>query len=366
MSSNRILFFHSTNDYSGSTKVLSDLIGECLPGTEVKVLTRDRNGKGFLSDNPDMEIVNVWWRPTVHGRKIPVLSELLYRAHLYACAFKHGRGYDVFYINTIIPYYAAVVGKLLGKKVVYHVHEYCLRKNSEIRRAEFVFDHVKARRIFVSDYTRRAYRDNGSPSEVIFNGLSQAFRDGVSARPAGLHNLDTVIMIGSYTRAKGIPAFFSLARKLPQYRFILVAGTDLKDPEREAGFGPHPENVAVHFNCSDVREYLAQADVLVSLTDPALWVETFGMTIIEGFAFGLPAIVPAFGGPVEIVENGRDGILLEDVTDIDSVAAAVSGLLSDRQKYESMAEAARLASARLEDQRSRDLSTWKKWCTGEK
>ena len=36
-------------------------------------------------------------------------------------------------------------------------------------------------------------------------------------------------------------------------------------------------------------------------------VETFGLTILEGMAYGLPALIPPVGGITELVEHGRSG-----------------------------------------------------------
>jgi glycosyltransferase involved in cell wall biosynthesis len=40
------------------------------------------------------------------------------------------------------------------------------------------------------------------------------------------------------------------------------------------------------------------------------WVETFGLTIVEAMAFGVPVIVPPVGGPTEIVRDGIDGYFI--------------------------------------------------------
>ena len=42
---------------------------------------------------------------------------------------------------------------------------------------------------------------------------------------------------------------------------------------------------------------------------PALF-EAFGLTIIEAMASGLPTFAPKFGGPLEIIEYGKSGFLM--------------------------------------------------------
>jgi glycosyltransferase involved in cell wall biosynthesis len=40
-------------------------------------------------------------------------------------------------------------------------------------------------------------------------------------------------------------------------------------------------------------------------------VETFGLTILEAMAFGIPVIVPPVGGPIELVEDGVQGFHID-------------------------------------------------------
>lgn len=59
--------------------------------------------------------------------------------------------------------------------------------------------------------------------------------------------------------------------------------------------------------------------------------ESFGMTIIEGFAMGLPCISFACDGPMEIITDGHDGILVSK-ENIEELASAMAHMMSD-EKY---------------------------------
>lgn len=54
-------------------------------------------------------------------------------------------------------------------------------------------------------------------------------------------------------------------------------------------------------------------------------VETFGMTILEAMAYGIPAIVLNVGEPMEIVSDGYNGYCI-DVSDVDVVSATVANI----------------------------------------
>jgi len=83
---------------------------------------------------------------------------------------------------------------------------------------------------------------------------------------------------------------------------------------------------------------------LVNLSRVDQWIETFGLTLIEAMAFGLPVIAPPVGGPTEIVRHGREGWLI-DSRDRAALAEVVLRTADDRALYEEMSRAARVRAA---------------------
>jgi phosphatidylinositol alpha 1,6-mannosyltransferase len=68
--------------------------------------------------------------------------------------------------------------------------------------------------------------------------------------------------------------------------------------------------------------------------------ETFGQTIQEAQAAGLPVVAPRSGGPVHLIDSGVDGVLFDvDVTD--SPRVAVQNLINDAELRSRMGEAGR-------------------------
>ena len=69
--------------------------------------------------------------------------------------------------------------------------------------------------------------------------------------------------------------------------------------------------------------------------------EGFGLTVTEAMWKGRAVVASAVGGIVDQIDDGRDGLLLDDPADLDGLAAAVARLLGDPAEAGRLGEAAR-------------------------
>lgn len=329
----KVLYIHPNNDFTGSTRVLSNILSELH--ISVDVLTRDVS-TGCLSGLDNVRLIspcNLEFR----SRPIPFLSSIVWRTHIALILLRIGRQYDCFYINTIMPFWAALIGKLYKRQVIYHIHEKFVVKSFEVRLAEYVFDRTKAWRIFVSNYLKNQYKDNGSLSSVIYNRLSTAYLSRVRVRPIESRPRNTITMISSLSRAKGVGNFVALARRLPDLNFILVLSAD-ESAVKNFFEEEFPKNLELKLKLADVGEVIYNTDLLLNLSVPDLCVETFGMTVLEAMAYGVPALVPEVGGPAELIDSGRNGFCI-DVTDLSIVEMYIKKSL-EINEYKHLSEGA--------------------------
>ncbi len=101
--------------------------------------------------------------------------------------------------------------------------------------------------------------------------------------------LKNVLMVSSLKTYKGIFVFLDLAKKMPAYEFSLVAGAPPGEVSDfiDRNFIPH--NVKIYSAQPNMHSYYQKAGIIVSLSLPHLCVDTFGLTILEGMAYGLPS-----------------------------------------------------------------------------
>jgi len=86
------------------------------------------------------------------------------------------------------------------------------------------------------------------------------------------------------------------------------------------------EHVTMTGEVADARPFIERMDVLVNASDP----EPFGIVLLEGMAEAVPVLAVDAGGPAEIVEHGRTGMLARSGQPED-LADALEPLLSSSE-----------------------------------
>jgi glycosyltransferase involved in cell wall biosynthesis len=69
--------------------------------------------------------------------------------------------------------------------------------------------------------------------------------------------------------------------------------------------------------------------------------EAFGIVLLEAFAFGVPAIASNTGGISSIIQQGKNGQLIEDFENPEAFVAAIEKIFTDKRLYEKYAKEAR-------------------------
>ena len=122
----KVVAVHLLNDFSGSPKVLSQVI-KILQKKGFDVECYTNNNVGFLSESNIKSNTFFYYRS--NNKVITTLLLFLSQLNLAFQLIKYKNKEVIIYINTLLPFGAAIMGKLLGKQVIYHIHETSLRPN---------------------------------------------------------------------------------------------------------------------------------------------------------------------------------------------------------------------------------------------
>jgi len=337
----RLFAFHLLNDYSGSPKVLSQLIrGWDENGLDVTVCSSFQN-QGFLSDLPPrVSRIPLWYR-FYENKALRLFALMFSQLWVIVRLFFVVRPSDILYVNTVLPFGASLLGRLKGCRVVVHVHETTM-KPPILKRCLFGIVRRTANDVvYVSHFLAGQEPISGPATYVLHNAIPDEFfnRAAVVTRDVSLPQ--NVLMVCSLKAYKGVNEFVELARRLPQYRFRMVVNAPMSDIDSFFQSQSLPDNLELYPTQRDVLPHYAWADLIVNLSHPDSWVETFGLTIIEGMAFGMPAIVPPVGGITEVVEHGYNGFQV-DPTDLNALANAVLDTFMTPSTYQRLSVNARL------------------------
>lgn len=155
-----------------------------------------------------------------------------------------------------------------------------------------------------------------------------------------------LLFVGNYTRGKGqdlaIRAFHALADDFPGATLALYGSTfGLAKNEAYrselvelAAGGPGREQIVVEGYANNLPSLYANALAAVNCSES----ESFSLTCQDASAHGLAVIATRSGGPEEIVEDGKSGLLVS-VGDVAAVETAMRRLLGDPAEARRMGKA---------------------------
>jgi len=336
----KIVAFHIYNDYSGSPKVLSMVVKGLLnKGCQVDLLTSCRGG--ILDELENLNNFKIF-RHFYKFYRNPVITLLLYlytQLYEFFFAFKYvSQKNTVFYLNTLMPIGAAIAGKIIRKKVVYHYHENANVKGVFYKSLAFMMQKLADEIICVSEY-QRSFLERNHNISVIPNALPLSFENACKPISVKKRNRDSILMLSSLKVYKGVLEFVKLARCLPQYHFELVIN-DTND-NINLFISKHgleiSSNLKIWDRQTNVLPFYERNSLVVNLSKKELFIETFGLTALEAMASGLPVIVPTVGGISEMIINGYNGYKV-DAEDFDKLQKTILLILNDEDSYGKMKE----------------------------
>lgn len=181
---------------------------------------------------------------------------------------------------------------------------------------------------------------NGSSNgiDTVHFAIDQVSDDAKSALKNKLNLKDSdfiYVFVGRLVGDKGIneliAAFEDIAKQVPHAKLLLVGPPEPDlDPLKEETIKRIANNsaiISVGFQ-NDVRPYFAIADALVFPS----YREGFPNVVMQAGAMELPSIVTNINGCNEIIEDGKNGIIIPP-KDVQALKNAMLRLMEDKELY---------------------------------
>lgn len=147
-----------------------------------------------------------------------------------------------------------------------------------------------------------------------------------------------VLLVGGDWPRKGVAQAIEAVSRLGSYPVkLLIVGSGstaiYQKLARDLGTG---EKVIFTGPTRETWKYYAAADIFLL---PTLY-DAFGLSILEAMATGLPVVVSRNAGAAELIQDGVNGVLLENPSDVDEVETKLKLLLRDSRMRARLGEKA--------------------------
>lgn len=262
---------------------------------------------------------------------------------------------EVQLIHSHLPdqnFYACLVGRATGTRTVVTYHGLATSPETDKLRSaikRWWVRHSADAVVAVSDHLKQALTDLQFPRDRIFrihNGVDvERFElpetHSLRAELGYCNGTKLVGMVANLREGKGYEYFIEAAARVakanPQVRFLAVGEID-ETIRTEMQRLIHQTSLGDRFLFTGFRQ-----DVPAILNDLDIFVlssvsEGFSLATVEAMAAGKPVIATRSGGPEEIIDHGRDGILIPPA-DAEALAREICSLLEHPDRARELAEA---------------------------
>lgn len=308
-----LYYIHLFNDYSGSPRVLKDAI-DCNVNDSKHTYIFTSNHSGFLGSDNNRR-VNIFYARS-NFRIIQLIYFFLAQFHLFLKLMgflflsRLKKRNVILIVNTMLPFSALVAGWLMKGRVVCYIHETFIKPDIFKRFLRFFIEYFSTNVVYVSQYLRDNEPFSRPDEFVIYNGLRSDFPAVPSFNKQKKFIGKKVLFVGSLKEYKGINQLVKLAEVNGNINFTAALNCEQSDLKDFISKVDIPSNLYLLVRPNNLQELFAESFLVLNLSLPNAWVETFGLSIVEGMAFGNPVVAPPVGGPTEFV-NSNNGALID-------------------------------------------------------
>ena len=339
----KILIVHSSNDYYGASKVLISIINTLVKNGFDIYLILPHNGP--LNNNKTIKKTNLYIiNLGVFRKKYFNIFGLINRLYYILKSFIHIKeilkknNIDLVYINTSTLISPAIAAKFVGIPAIYHVHEIPYGNRLYSKFITSFLNNFSRDIICVSKSVFNFWNDEGildSKLKIIHNGFN--FKE--TKHKIIIKDKIVFTCVSRIIPYKGhllmIKIFNILCKKnnniylqfvgdtLPQYQKYL---DKLKLYVRQIGLVNKIKFIGFR---KDIPSILKKSNFLIHTP---ISPDPFPTVIFEAIQLGIPIITNDLGGAIEILNNGKNGLIIENDLIDESVEKILSYMYNEKKQ----------------------------------
>ena len=219
----------------------------------------------------------------------------------------------------------------LLKRIVYHAGEWALSRLTDILIAVSTGEGAHLRSLGFPAAKIRVVPNGAEPPQRIRT------RDQVRAELGLAENQLAIGFVGRLGRHKGIDvmvaAFAQVFAKYPDARLILIGDGEWRDQAKRQAVDLGCDGAISWLGARESLSYYAGFDLLAL---PSRY-EGFSYTMLEAAGVGLPIVATEVSGTRDLIEDGKNGIVVPRVGDVAAFAAALMEIVGNKALRDSLA-----------------------------
>lgn len=296
------------------------------------------------AEKPDLAQVHLIWGQ-ITGSILPVLKRhhipVIFTIHEYrivcpAYTFRNGKG-EVCEQCKGRHFYKCITNKCCkgsyGLSAMMAAEQYF--RNAFLNPAKYIDGLVYVSHFAKSKLEQYMPALKDKPNIVLYN-LTDGIRSGVTKDEKTERYY---LFFGRLSYEKGIKTLISAFKETPRCK-LKIAGTGPLEDELKAFVSENKMNNVEFLGYQSgkpLQDLVSNAYFIMVASE---WYENNPMTIIEGYAAGVPVIGARIGGIPEIIEDGKTGYLFESGNKEELVDLINKSVVLDNVKYKTMSHCA--------------------------
>ena len=242
---------------------------------------------------------------------------------------------------------------LAKKRIIHHIHETSYGGQLFTKLLKLISSLTATHRIYVSDTHMNASTINPMRNNFVINNCISAdiYNYSLSTQPPINSSSFNICMLCSWRSYKGVEQFIELAKILSSdgdIKFLLCLNESIEITRQLALTYDHIKCLQFLSSTDNPSSVYRDCHLNLNLSTKH-WIETFGLTIVESMAFGVPSIVPNIGHPPSLIQDGYNGFTV-DTSNIKTIVDLILRIKTDMVLYQNLSKNSRQESIKYSPQ----------------